>query len=225
VVLFGGSSASQSAPLEDTWIWDGSAWTEACAGPPCSTRHPAPRSDHVMAYDERRQRIVLFGGESAPWSPTSDVWEWDGGAWTQVPAEGPSARIGSAVVYDGTRGRLVLFGGTDDASYRPALYGDTWELHLRGEGCASGAECDSAYCVDGVCCDDASCGTCSACNLGDHAGLCTPVTDAPDPDTCSGVNICSRAATCGLSVGQACTSDTECAGARCGTDPCNRVCL
>ena len=59
VVLFGGSGfggSGSSGLLNDTWGWDGAAWTQlADMGPPA-------RRNHAMAYDESRHRLVLFGG-------------------------------------------------------------------------------------------------------------------------------------------------------------------
>ena len=41
--------------------------------------------------------------------------------WTQVAAQGPSAREGASLAYDSARGRTVLFGGNESLS-------DTWEF-------------------------------------------------------------------------------------------------
>jgi hypothetical protein len=53
---------------------------------------PEPRRGHAMAYDPRRKRVVLFGGQAFTVKPNnilesrmlSDTWEWDGANWTQV---------------------------------------------------------------------------------------------------------------------------------------------
>jgi hypothetical protein len=39
-----------------------------------------------MAYDTRRQRVILFGGSRAvrPFGNLDDIWEWDGDRWLQV---------------------------------------------------------------------------------------------------------------------------------------------
>jgi hypothetical protein len=82
VVLFGGlERGSPQRPLGDTWLWDGTSWTEV-PGP-----GPAARSAHVMAYDETRDRVVLHGGGSYDGTTTTrydDVWEFDGRVWTQA---------------------------------------------------------------------------------------------------------------------------------------------
>src|SRR5262249_41716876 len=58
VVLFGGTSPQGGVltPLNDTWEWDGTSWTQVASS------GPSPRQFHAMAYDSTRRRIVLFGG-------------------------------------------------------------------------------------------------------------------------------------------------------------------
>ena len=58
----------------DTWTWDGQAWTQV------ADTGPTPRRLHAMAFDSARQRTVLFGGDVG--GITNDTWEWDGGVWT-----------------------------------------------------------------------------------------------------------------------------------------------
>jgi hypothetical protein len=81
-VLFGGGigTGSSSTSPQDTWTWDGTRWERrAIDGPP-------PRWGHAMAYDTRRQRVILFGGSRAvrPFGNLDDIWEWDGDRWLQV---------------------------------------------------------------------------------------------------------------------------------------------
>ncbi|MFZ5439653.1 MAG: hypothetical protein ACOZQL_06575 [Myxococcota bacterium] len=111
-VLFGGQVASNEAG--DTWVWDGTSWTQRT---PADA--PSPRALHAMAYDSLRQRVVLFGGTGAN-LPFGDTWEWDGTTWlARAPAVAPSARTRAAMAYDAARRRVVLFGG--------ANLTDTWE--------------------------------------------------------------------------------------------------
>src|SRR5262245_40547835 len=77
-----------------------------------------------MAFDSARNRVVLFGGESAAAALIGDTWEWDGQEWTQQEDTGPAARKVRAMAYDSVRNRMVLFGG--DAGSGSGL-GDTWE--------------------------------------------------------------------------------------------------
>jgi hypothetical protein len=60
------------------WAWDGSAWARI------ETSGQPNRQAHGVAYNGRRQRLVLTGGLDRPGSAAryQDVWEWDGHAWT-----------------------------------------------------------------------------------------------------------------------------------------------
>lgn len=84
---------------------------------------PAPRFGHGLAYDSKRQRTVLFGGDGLNNLFFRDTWEWDGENWTKITRLGPEARAETALVYDAARGVSVLFGGIAAG----VLFGDTWE--------------------------------------------------------------------------------------------------
>src|SRR5262249_5244454 len=106
-VLFGGSGdSSMTCCFADTWEWDGAHWLQRVP-----VVAPAARAYHALAFDSRRGRTVLFGGQTSS-SLFADTWEWDGGNWAlQTPATGPPARTLHAMTYDSGRGRVVLFGG------------------------------------------------------------------------------------------------------------------
>lgn len=114
VVLYGGAGPSgYNGYLDDTWEWDGAAWSKR------SDTVPSRRAGHKMAYDAARGHTVLFGGTSA-----NETWEWDGTAWSlksTVPAPGP--RYSHAMDYDLFRGSTVLFGGQ---VWGAGPAGDTW---------------------------------------------------------------------------------------------------
>ena len=98
VVLFGGD---WTAPLADTWEWDGNAWTQRAARRPAA----GARSGHAVAYDtacarrgavRRRSRHAI--------ASLRDTWEWDGSDWTQRrPAASPPAAM-RATRWPTTRG-------------------------------------------------------------------------------------------------------------------------
>jgi N-acetylneuraminic acid mutarotase len=131
VVLFGGAiiQGTNTHSLGDTWEWDGESWTQtADTGP--SARHGV-----ALAYDSKRRRTVLFGGEQLPikqggaGSLFGDTWIWDGVEWTQEQDSGPSQRDWYGMANDDQRDRVVLFGGL---TYRPndsdyTMLNDTWE--------------------------------------------------------------------------------------------------
>ncbi|HNT28297.1 MAG TPA: hypothetical protein PKH10_08990, partial [bacterium] len=131
-VLFGGWGVvgGVMSQLNDSWEWDGNNWTQTSP-----TRNPSARSFHAMAYDNIRERMVLFGGQGAD-TAFNDIWEWDGIDWTQKDGTGqtswPSTRRRTALAYDADRGKTVLFGGYDSgktcSSQGDSTYcGDMWE--------------------------------------------------------------------------------------------------
>lgn len=222
-VLFGSLNRLQT----DTWEWDGVSWEQA------ATTGPPGRSGHAMAYDSVRGRTVLFGGRDSESKLLDDLWEWDGLHWIQVEAPGPSARVEHVMAYDSARGRVVLFGGrtSDDQVLK-----DTWEYHTLGRACScpgggncASTECSSGYCVDGVCCESSSlastsppnCASCARCDAPSSPGVCTPVVNARDPDSCTGTRICGPHSNCGPANGQPCTPGvTLCASGHCADGYC-----
>ncbi|MDQ3369346.1 MAG: hypothetical protein M3680_28300, partial [Myxococcota bacterium] len=99
-----------------TWEWDGARWL--LQTPPSS---PTPRSNHAMAYDPVRRRVVLFGGATF-----DDTWEWDGETWTLRTAPlSPPPRRNHVMAYDVARERVILFGGVGGTDGATRL-ADTW---------------------------------------------------------------------------------------------------
>jgi hypothetical protein len=118
VVLFGGCSdqtaagCASGAVLGDTWLWNGSSWTQL------SVSGPSPRF-HAAATSVG-SAVLLFGGDSGS-GDLGDTWLWDGTTWTPLAIPGPSARSEAAMAtLDGT---AVLFGGSSDDG---APLADTW---------------------------------------------------------------------------------------------------
>lgn len=123
VLVFGGFGRNGTTPIwtDDTWLFDGAAWTQALP----SVR-PAARSGHRLAHDLLRGRVVLFGGNTSG-ALLNDTWEWDGTSWlAQVPAHAPSHRTHSAMAFDLPRARTVLFSGANGGT-SPLITNDTWE--------------------------------------------------------------------------------------------------
>jgi hypothetical protein len=109
-VVMQGGSALGPVWFTDTWRWNGTAWRQVL-----SAHAPAAMYGHAMTYDERRDRLVLFG---------ASTWEWDGGDWLPLtPAAAPASRTFPALAFDAGRGRTVLFGGIQGS----ANLTDTWE--------------------------------------------------------------------------------------------------
>ena len=110
VVMFGGYNGN---PLQDTWEWNGSSWTQVALSGPV----PGRRAEPAMAYDSSRQVTTIFGGNVGGVS-NSETWDWDGTSWKLLqPATSPSSRS-TNMVYDSAQSKLVLFSGGGQA--------DTW---------------------------------------------------------------------------------------------------
>jgi hypothetical protein len=121
IVLFGGGPFSCcGGPYDDdTWVWDGTGWTEL--SPPQS---PPPREGGGMAYDARHGVVVLFGGRGAT-SYFNDTWTFDGTTWTQQhPTTVPLARVDAGVTYDNATGKVIMFGGYQGCFH--CDLNDTW---------------------------------------------------------------------------------------------------
>lgn len=104
-VLFGGGAY---VSFDDTWLWDGSRWEEAHPA-----HRPPARENATMAYDEQREQLLLFGGDSddAVISPTplADTWSWDRTDWVRLePAAVPPAAHTPHMAYDPTTREMVL---------------------------------------------------------------------------------------------------------------------
>jgi hypothetical protein len=107
-VLYGGfvTFGSTHGPANDTWEWDGTAWTRR------TVIGPGSGYGASMAYDPSRGVTVLFGGyNNARFS--GETYEWNGSTWTLRATTGPSPRLYAPMAYDSGRGVMVLFGGTN----------------------------------------------------------------------------------------------------------------
>jgi hypothetical protein len=104
LVAFGGKGA---ATVSDTWLWNLSdGWKRS----PTSPLLPPVRSNAAMAWDSKRARAVMYGGENSLVNSLIDTWEWDGGQWHACP-DGPIAGTGYRMAYDAARAVTVAFGG------------------------------------------------------------------------------------------------------------------
>lgn len=121
-VLFGGYNTQTGVNDNDTWTFDGTAWTQ---------QHPAHSppalnqgSDRAV-YDPATGSVVLVTadaqGRSAP-----DTWTWDGTDWTEhAAATQLSARWQPALAYDPDTKTVIAFGGA--SGYQGPDLGDTWQ--------------------------------------------------------------------------------------------------
>ena len=126
LVLFGGLHAigrEEGTLMGDTWEWNGTGWKQV------ATTGPQPRGWHAMAYDEARDKVVLYGGNTNWGKPAfDDTWEWDGTKWTKINSKGPGGRSDFAMSYDSNQKKVILFGGQSvkDMGDNQTEFGDTW---------------------------------------------------------------------------------------------------
>lgn len=128
VIMFGGHNLNRwpAGPntLGDMWSWDGNDWTQLSPA-----TMPFMRFGHEMVLDQKRNRVVMWGGSSRQSSAVGAVshfetWEWDGSNWTQITtANTPTANTFMGLVYDPRRERVVCYGGIVSGSG----IGEVWE--------------------------------------------------------------------------------------------------
>jgi len=85
-----------------------------------SRTNPANRSEHAMAFDSLRGRLVMVGGNGPI---CTEAWERDSIDWTGVQGVPGGVRF-SAAVFDSARGRTVLFVGQNCPG---SAVSETWE--------------------------------------------------------------------------------------------------
>ncbi|MCC7062901.1 MAG: hypothetical protein IT456_08870 [Planctomycetes bacterium] len=113
IVRFGGGTGGGST--NRTEVWNGSTWILRVAG------GPSARKDHMMAYHEPTQRVVLFGGQES--GVYNDTWEWNGVSWQQrFPAHTPPAMVNVGFAYSGTSRKIMM---ASDNFSAPEIW--TWD--------------------------------------------------------------------------------------------------
>ncbi len=174
VLLFGGWASDWRLPnygdlLDETWEWDGLHWTQLAA-----EASPPGRSDHALAYDSARERVVLFGGR---WdsSGRDDTWEWDGTGWTgHYPNPRPFPSSGYGLAYDEAHRQVVFLGS-----------GGTWTFGVPETTCDDLDDNGNGLVDEG--CDDDGDGYCDAATVVAGSPSVCPggITDCDDGDSTS----------------------------------------
>jgi hypothetical protein len=126
LLLFGGRSGGQT--LGDTWIYDRSSNTWAQIA---SAANPTQRLGAAAAWDEARQRVLVFSGQNGS-TFYNDVWAFDAAnnVWSQLPTTGtpPVERYGTSAVISGDT-LLISHGfarGRFDDTFALDLLTNTW---------------------------------------------------------------------------------------------------
>ena len=117
LVIHGGEQHRRA--FAETWEWNGQSWKRFTG------EGPGARAGALMAYDEARQRSVLFDGAAD--EIDAQTWEWDGEVWTLAAEAGPAARFPAGIVYDPVRQEILMFSGHyagPDGEFRE--YDDLW---------------------------------------------------------------------------------------------------
>jgi hypothetical protein len=118
LLFAGGRGAAVLSDGTDLWEWDGASWRKLVMTDPEGDGNPQARRNHAIAYDEARQRLVLFGGvATAGGAVLGDLWETDFRSWKRLcnaspcNAGAPAARSEHAMVYDPANKVTLLVGG------------------------------------------------------------------------------------------------------------------
>jgi hypothetical protein len=101
LVIHGGLQSGNH--FDETWEWDGKIWQRFTG--------IDGREGALMAYDEARAKMVLFGGSDSTMKIHGGTWEWDGQSWIQVSESGPAPRFPGAMLYDPEREAILLYSG------------------------------------------------------------------------------------------------------------------
>ena len=118
----GNKIISTPSGFNNTWEWDGKVWNQINNA--SLTPH---RADGRSVYDNKYERIILFGGINSGTVFLNDTWVFDGQNWTLLDIlSSPPARYSSILFYDVKRNSVILFGGVG----ADGVLGDTWELTL-----------------------------------------------------------------------------------------------
>jgi hypothetical protein len=142
VVAFGGQQRTgrQVGPSSAMWRWSGDRW-EPVAG----AAAPAARSGALLAPDPHTHGVLLVGGSTqtitepacpsssdpeqgctgtvSPVRTLSDSWEFTGGVWRQLAAEGGIPQYGRLMASDPALDTVVLVG----VSHANTPVPGTWE--------------------------------------------------------------------------------------------------
>jgi len=99
IVMAGGTA-------DDTNTFDGTAWTLEDYGGP-------NHIGHIAAFDEQRQRVVVWGGLENLSTETFKLHELTATGWNNIPTTAATTpyTVYPSIAFDTSRGQLIQFGG------------------------------------------------------------------------------------------------------------------
>lgn len=121
-IVYGGRRLNGTSANE-TWAYDylSNSWTNLN---PASSPDPRGNAAQSMVYDDKRDKIILFGGNALDGVTfLGDTWEYDyaSNAWTELDLNNsPGERRNAGMVYDDDKNIPILVGGFANA--------DSWVL-------------------------------------------------------------------------------------------------
>jgi N-acetylneuraminic acid mutarotase len=127
-ILFAGHAFDSSDTINnDMWLYNctNKQWSEMTVDYP-----PPIRYWHDMIYDEKNEKIVLFGGRKNGYTFDcwGDTWEYteDNNQWTEIETDqSPEARMFCSMVYNEQAKKVILFGGNENPN--TTIFDDLWE--------------------------------------------------------------------------------------------------
>jgi hypothetical protein len=193
-VLIAGGLATNGIATSAAELFDGTSFALTGA-------MGAVRQNHSMTALPTG-RVLVAGGDDASNARISTAELFDGiSAFSATtPMSTPRGQYHTATLLPSGR---VLVTGDSVATSSAEMF-----LVTPGGACKVGADCSSGVCDDNICCA-AACpnnGVCQTCVA--NTGACAPVTNQPDPDTCSGTSSCDPSGACVANM--YCTSDANC---------------
>ena len=105
VVMYGGWAPPKWRPINEAWIWNGTSWT------PWQMDGAPAFAHHSMAFDSKRNVLVVCGRPTPHEGGEYQVWENDRKTWIRkdnIPVSA-SAQGDPKLTYDTRRNRLVLY--------------------------------------------------------------------------------------------------------------------
>jgi hypothetical protein len=189
-VLFGGADGTATS-LSDTWLWDGSAWSEA--KPAHSPAAAGPGS--AMAWDPQSHRLILVAAPTCGASVSSgavcsfaessaQVWAWNGQDWAELgQRDGPPVPV--ALATDERGGRILAL--SSDPSMAPSGgaggYASAVPATVPANSvCKGGEKCASIACPlgDGTAAGEGALGgLCTRCGVVPQAAGSAPLCICP----------------------------------------------